>query len=135
MSNDGMGGVRLSGTLDTESAAMIGAAIDPLTAPVRDVAGEDTARDTRTAAARRADALVEVCRLAMRTGDLPSNGGQPAHLVVNVDFDALTRDVAVGHLDTGAALPPDAVRRLACDAGIRDCQFLCGRVVIVSSVR
>ncbi|HEY7176492.1 MAG TPA: DUF222 domain-containing protein [Micromonosporaceae bacterium] len=118
MSNDGMGGIRLSGTLDTESAAMIEAAIDPLTAPVRDAVGENDTRDTRTAAARRADALVEVCRLAMRTGDLPSHGGQPAQLVVSIDFDALTREVAVGHLDTGAALPPDAIRRLACDAGI-----------------
>jgi hypothetical protein len=120
MSNDGLGGIRLSGTLDTESAAVIETAIAPLTAPIRQPSdtGDTGDRDTRSPAARRADALVEVCRLAMRSGDLPAHGGHPAQLVVTVDFDALARNLAIGHLDTGTELPPDAVRRLACDADI-----------------
>ena len=114
MSSDGLGGVRVFGTLDTEAAAIIGAAIEPLSRPIRD----DNEPDSRTPAARRADALAEVCRLALRSDALPTSGGQPAHVVVTVDFAALARDVAVGQLDSGATLPPSALRRLACDAGI-----------------
>ncbi len=114
MSPDGLGGVRLSGVVDSEGAAIIGAAIDPLAAPLRDVTGPDL----RTPAARRADALVEVCRLALRSGELPDSGGQPAQVAVTIDYDALRRDLAVGHLDTGQVLSPAATRRLACDAGV-----------------
>jgi hypothetical protein len=106
--------VRLSGVVDSEGAAIIGAAIEPLTAPPRDL----TRPDLRTPAARRADALVEVCRLALRSGELPDTGGQPAQVVVTIDYDALRRDVAVGHLDTGQLLSPATTKRLACDAGI-----------------
>ncbi len=114
MSPDGSGGMRLFGRLDVEAAATIQAAISPLIAPVTDA----NTPDPRTPAARRADALVDVCRLALRTGDLPSDGGQPAHLTVTIDWAALSREVAVGHLDTGGLLTPEVTRRLACDAGI-----------------
>ncbi len=114
MAPDGLGGIRLSGILDVEGAAIIDAAIAPLSAPLRDASGPDV----RTPAARRADALVDVCQLALRTGQLPANGGQPAQVVVTIDLDALQREVAVGQLDTGTLLTPAATRRLACDAGI-----------------
>jgi Domain of unknown function (DUF222) len=113
LSPDGLGGIRLLGTLDVEGAAIVDAAIGPLSRPAR---GDGP--DLRTPAARRADALVDVCRLALRTTELPAHGGQPAQLTVTVDFEALRRDLAVGELDTGAALAPSVVRRLACDAQI-----------------
>jgi len=114
LSSDGLGGTRISGVLDTEGAAIVAAAIEPLARPIRD----DNGPDLRTAPARRADALVEVCRIALAAGGLPDNGGIPPQLNVTVDFDALTREVAVGQLDTGALLSPFATRRLACEAQI-----------------
>ncbi|MEW2427614.1 DUF222 domain-containing protein [Micromonospora sp. NPDC047644] len=105
------GRLRLSGTLDAESAALLRAAIDPLSAP----AGPD---DTRCAGQRRHDALADVCRLALRAGELPENGGDPAQIVVTTDYDGLTRQLGAGTLDVGLRLTPDAVRRLACDAAV-----------------
>ncbi|MGC5382816.1 DUF222 domain-containing protein, partial [Micromonospora sp. DT68] len=105
------GRLRLSGILDAEAAAVLRAAIDPLTAP----AGPD---DTRSPGQRRHDALADICRLALRTGELPDNGGDPAQIVVTTSYDTLTRQFGVGALDTGLHLTPDTVRRLACDATV-----------------
>ncbi|MBM7492012.1 hypothetical protein JOD64_003234 [Micromonospora luteifusca] len=105
------GQVRLSGNLDTETASLLREAIDALCAP----AGE---HDDRSPGQRRADALGEVCRLALRTGQLPDNGGDRSQLVVTVSLDALVNGVRAGTLETGAHLTPGAVRRLACDAGV-----------------
>ncbi|MEU8156618.1 DUF222 domain-containing protein [Micromonospora sp. NPDC048986] len=105
------GRLRLSGTLDAEAAALLRAVIDPLSAP----AGPD---DTRCAGQRRHDALADVCRLALRTGELPDNGGEPAQIVVTTDHDGLARQLGAGALDIGLRLTPDTVRRLACDAAI-----------------
>ncbi|MFI6241114.1 DUF222 domain-containing protein [Micromonospora sp. NPDC050795] len=105
------GRLRLSGTLDAESAALLRAAIDPLSAPL----GPD---DTRCAGQRRHDALADVCRLALRAGELPENGGDPAQIVVTTDYDGLTRQLGAGTLDVGPRLTPDTVRRLACDAAV-----------------
>ncbi|GGO05377.1 HNH endonuclease signature motif containing protein [Micromonospora parathelypteridis] len=105
------GRVRLSGNLDTETASLLREAIDPLCAP----AGE---HDDRSPGQRRADALGEVCRLALRTGQLPDNGGDRPQLVVTVSLDELLNGVRAGTLETGARLTPGAVRRLACDAAV-----------------
>src|SRR5215813_1394246 len=114
LSPDGYGGVRVRGVLDVEAAATVGAALDPLARPTRGVDGPDP----RTAAARRADALVDVCHIALAAGGLPDNGGTPPQLTITVDFESLRRQLAVGQLDTGGQLTPDTVRRLACGAGI-----------------
>ncbi|SCE74393.1 HNH endonuclease signature motif containing protein [Micromonospora chokoriensis] len=105
------GRLRLTGTLDAETAALLRAAIDPLSAPT----GPD---DGRSPGQRRHDALADVCRLALRTGDLPEHGGDPAQIVVTTTYDALTRQLGSGALDIGLRLTPDTVRRLACDATI-----------------
>ncbi|MEU4333369.1 DUF222 domain-containing protein [Micromonospora lupini] len=105
------GQVRLSGNLDTETASLLREAIDPLCAP----AGE---HDDRSPGQRRADALGEICRLALRTGHLPDNGGDRPQLVVTMSLDALVNGMGVGTLETGARLTPGAVRRLACDSAV-----------------
>ncbi|MET7709266.1 DUF222 domain-containing protein [Micromonospora sp. NPDC005413] len=105
------GRLRLTGTLDAEAAGLLRAAIDPLTAPT----GPD---DTRSPGQRRHDALADLCRLTLRTGELPDHGGDPAQLVVTTNYDNLTRQLNAGTLDTGLELTPETVRRLACDATI-----------------
>jgi hypothetical protein len=111
---DGHGGLRLSGRLDAEAAAVVTAALDPLCPP----GGLAPAGipDPRSPAQRRADALVEVCRLALTSGELPVNGGDRPQLVLTVAYDVLAGQLSAGTLDTGARLSAAAVRRLACDA-------------------
>jgi len=104
------GQVRIFGTLSTEDAAIVNAALDPLCVP--------RPGDDRTPGQRRADALVDVCRLALRTQDLPDNGGAPPQLAVTVPFNTITGQLQTGTLDNGERLAPAAVRRLACDAHI-----------------
>ncbi|WP_433119855.1 DUF222 domain-containing protein [Micromonospora sp. CA-246542] len=105
------GRLRLSGHLDAEAAGLLRAALDPLAAP----SGPD---DPRCPGQRRHDALADLCRLALRTGELPEHGGEPAQIVVTTSFDALARQLDAGTLDTGPQLTPETVRRLACDAAI-----------------
>jgi len=118
--------VRLTGWLDREGAAIIRAALDPLCAPRATPLNEGP--DIRTAAQRRADALVDIGRLAGSCGELPDNGGDRPQIVVTMDIDVLrTRmsPAAVGPatlglatLDDGGLLGGATARRLACDAGI-----------------
>ncbi|MEU7750573.1 DUF222 domain-containing protein [Micromonospora sp. NPDC049171] len=105
------GRLRLTGILDTETAGLLRAAIDPLSAP----SGPD---DQRSPGQRRHDALGDVCRLALRTDELPEHGGDAAQIVVITSYDGLTRQLGSGTLDTGLHLTPETVRRLACDAAI-----------------
>jgi hypothetical protein len=111
LSPDGVGGVRLHGHLDQQAAATVSAAIDPLSRRAGTI-------DDRTPGQRRADALVDVCQLALDTETLPEHGGDRPGVVVTLDYDLLRRQVAAGTLDTGERLSPEAVRRLACDATV-----------------
>ena len=96
------GAVRVSGTLTVEDAATVHAALDPLCTP--------QAGDTRTPAQQRADALIDICRLALRTAELPDNGGEPPQVTVTVAFDTLTTGLSharpgPGHAGPGHASP------------------------------
>ncbi|HEY0000716.1 MAG TPA: DUF222 domain-containing protein [Actinoplanes sp.] len=105
---DGM--VRISGSLDVEAAAIVQAALQPLCVP--------SPGDDRSPAQKRADALVEVCKLASRTGDLPDHGGEPPQVAVTIRHEALVRRLGAAVLDNGERLSAAAARRMACDARI-----------------
>ncbi len=111
MTPDTLGRVRLHGWLGSEAAACVAAAIEPLCTP----AGQE---DDRSPAQRRADALTEVCRLSLATGDLPGKGGEAARVVVVLPFADLAASVGSGLLDNGDSITAEAVRRMACCAGI-----------------
>ncbi|SNY46092.1 HNH endonuclease signature motif containing protein [Paractinoplanes atraurantiacus] len=102
------GVVRLSGQLDTESAAILQAALHPLCKPIT---GDD-----RTPAQRRADALVDICKLALRTTELPEDGGEPPQVAVTIPYQPLTRTLGTATTDTGERLSATTARRMACDA-------------------
>ncbi|NUT37410.1 MAG: DUF222 domain-containing protein [Hamadaea sp.] len=95
VSPSGEGEYRVRGVLDAEMAAIINAALDPLAKPLTvrlpsadepghapsDAPGGEAGSvaadvDLRSAGARRADALVEMCRRSLDAGELPDNGGE-----------------------------------------------------------
>ena len=111
LSPDGTGRTRLSGVLGAEAAEIVNAAMEPLCRP----ADPD---DHRTAGQRRADALTDICAMALGSDQLPENRGEKARMIITAGFDSLTGQLCHGWLDTGQTLSPETVRRLACDAGI-----------------
>jgi len=112
---DGFGRFRLQGQLDPESAAIVKTALDPLAKPLPSTAD---GADPRTPGQRNADALVELCRRQLAMGALPKQGGEKPQVVVTIDLAKLREGVGGGLLDTGDALSPETVRRLACEAKV-----------------
>ena len=74
-------GVRLTGTLDARSAAVLEAALSRHGTPPADSATTTPASDVRTTAERRADALVRVCHLSLAATS-PTDESAPASGVV-----------------------------------------------------
>jgi hypothetical protein len=105
-------------TLDPEGAAVLEAAIGPLSAPVP---GPDGERDLRSPQTRRGQALVEVCRRATAAADRPPPGVKATLLLTMSHDDLAARSgagVILGSTATGTLLAPEQVRRLARDAVI-----------------
>jgi hypothetical protein len=93
---DGIG-VRLAGRLSAAGAAAVRAAIEPLLTP--------TPGDDRSPGQRRADALVDVCQLALKTDSLPEHGGSRPQIVLGVDFDVLKQQIGTAPWTTGIRSP------------------------------
>jgi hypothetical protein len=116
--SDGLGLHEYRLLLDTEGMAALEAAVGPLSA-ARPSEGEP---DLRPSQQRRAQALVELVRRAVAAGESVATTTK-AQLFVTVDLDVL-RDglrgagITQGGADAGAHLPPETVRRLACDASV-----------------
>jgi len=110
MIDDGHGLHWLRGRLTTEAAAVLRTALDPLSAPMP---AADGARDMRTPAQRRADALIELARRALTGDQLPDHGGQRPQVVVTVPLRTLTDQLGHATLDDGGILSATAARILA----------------------
>jgi Domain of unknown function (DUF222) len=119
LTDRGDGSTRISGQLDYESAAIVRAALDPLAAPAPATDGEP---DRRSSGQRYADALVELARRGLDSGDLPSDHAVRPHITVTIRVETLLamageRGVSVGEL-AGGPISAETARRLGCDAGI-----------------
>ena len=102
--------------LDEEGAAVVDAAVDALATPRRDA---DTGElDSRTPAARRADALLDLVSRAVSAPDGVPRQAKTS-LVVTISLDALQgRCRGAGLTMDDEALTVGTVRRLACDAQV-----------------
>jgi len=109
---DGMG--RLDGLLDPEGFRIVQEAIRAL--------AQRADGDERTAAQRRADALVAMAKQALAEFQpAPGTKRNRPKVVATVAYDDLVAATRGGTLDTNSgrtALTAQAVRRMACDAGI-----------------
>ena len=118
MSRQPDGGGEVRGSFDPESFAIIWAAVSALSAPrPRTAEGEDT----RTAAQRRGDALVDLAQRALASGELPEEGsGTGTTVLVRCDHDHLQAQLSDTNptLETGIEIPVERLRRMACDAVI-----------------
>jgi hypothetical protein len=81
----------------------------------RPVSGDD-----RTPAQRRADALITIAEIALRSGELPITGGVKPHVSVIVNASCLTGETGAAAADFsfGATASTEWARRVACDAEI-----------------
>jgi hypothetical protein len=130
ISDDGAGGVRLKGRGSVEDGALVKAALLPLTCPApavddHDGGGAESARvhDPRDGGARMWDALAQVCQHSLDTHAAPASHRTPARLLITLTHQALLDGVTKAAQDLpvtgdGIELPPEVVRRLACDAEI-----------------
>ncbi|GGN42868.1 hypothetical protein FHR83_007143 [Actinoplanes campanulatus] len=117
----GSAGIGVAGTGSTAGSAGIDFAADPAStgfAGGRVAAELATTGETRTPGQRRADALVEVCRLILSGGALPGNGGDRPQIAITVEYDVLRQQLRSGTLDSGEPVSVATVRRLACDARV-----------------
>jgi hypothetical protein len=109
------GRLGLEGFLEPEHSAAFRALIEQLAASRPAAEGIP---DARTTPQRNADALLEVCGLARAAQDCPTTAGEPPHLTVTIDWDALRTGLGTATLDYGTHLSAAEARRWACDAKI-----------------
>ncbi len=115
LSPRGDGTTRITGVIPDLTAAILSRAIEAYTSPRRpDETGVD---DRRTPNQRRGEAFCALIEHLPVDG-LPTQGGSPVTIMVNLDLDQLLDDLGTATLDTGAELSPAEARRLACQHGI-----------------
>jgi Domain of unknown function (DUF222)/HNH endonuclease len=100
----------INGLLDAESGAALVTALEAAMRP-------SAADDTRTAAQRPAEALLEVVHQALDHGDLPDVCGERPHLLLVSELSTLTREAGAppAELVFGGPIGVESARRLACD--------------------
>jgi hypothetical protein len=104
------GSVAINGLLDPESGAVLRTALEALMGP-------PAADDERTAAQRRADALVDVARIGLDHADLPDVGGERPHVLVVSTPPSLRGEpgAAPAELNWAGPIGTETARRLSCD--------------------
>jgi hypothetical protein len=121
ITNDGQGGVRLRGRGSVEDAAVLKAALAPLSAPEPHnddpTCGQD-GKDPRDHGTRTWDALVALAQRGLDSEQLPASHGMKPRIIVTIDLDNLKAGLGTGILETGDRLSGWAVRKLACDADL-----------------
>jgi hypothetical protein len=106
------GRLGLEGWLGPEHGSLVRALIEQLATRRPDSHGVS---ETRTVAQRHADALIELCQRAQATDELPTTGGEPPHVSVIIDWDALRTGLGAATLDYGQLVSATGARRMACD--------------------
>jgi hypothetical protein len=106
---DGVG--RLDGTMDPEGYQLVHEAIRALSQPAED--------ETRTAAQRRHDALVQMAKIAIESfTPEPGKKRRKPTVIATATVTELTEHTGGGAVDTGGErtiVPIESVRRMACD--------------------
>jgi hypothetical protein len=100
------GAVSLNGMLDPEAGELLLATLGALMPPPKP--GDD-----RSAATRRADALLDLCRLA--ANHAPTAGGEKPHVLITVDWETLRDDLTQRLTSTDLTqrlTPTDPTQRL-----------------------
>jgi Domain of unknown function (DUF222) len=105
----------LEGWLNPEHGSLVRALIEQLAAPRP---GTDGSPDSRSIPARQADALMEWCQRARVTDDFPTTGGEPPHVTVTIDWEALRTGLRTSILDYGQLISAATARRIACDCKV-----------------
>ena len=120
------GSSHLTGDLTAEATEHLRTVLDPLAKP----APGDGTPDPRSAGQRRHDALLEVCKLAERSGQLPNTGGVTCSVVLTIPADR-TEPATTGHgvhipvsealnwLDGESRVITVAMNSMKCVAGLR----------------
>jgi len=109
------GSLGLEGWLDPEHGSMVRALIEQLAARRSAVDGMP---DERTVEQRQADALIELCDRARAADEFPTTGGEPPHLTLTIDWEALRAGLGTATLDYGHLISAGDARRLACDCKV-----------------
>ena len=107
------------GYLDTLGGAIITAALDGLSAPIPDTAAGEP--DRRSPAQRRHDALIELGRRQLQSGQLPATGGVKPRIIITIPAQSLRDKTGAGRLNDGYQLSPSLAAYLGCDAETNPC--------------
>jgi Domain of unknown function (DUF222)/HNH endonuclease len=102
------------GLLDPESGHIVSTALRAIADPPN--LDPD---DHRSHPQRMVDAAVDICRFWLDHNEtVVTSGGTKPHVTITVDYDRLVASSGrLPELD-GTPIPPDAMRRLLCDAGV-----------------
>ena len=130
ITSDGLGGAVIRGRCTDETAALIKSGVMPFARPRPTTVPEcepsscdipgcgHDGRDPRDHGARMIDGLEEALRLLQGTDIAPESHGASPRVTVTLSYGDLRDGAGFGTTETGEDLPPQTVRRMACDADV-----------------